>query len=98
MGKRPSVIDALDIEPAPSAQPSVTAAEVLDLKAAAKKAAKSRDVQHTSIYIPRAAYERLREIAFHERRKIHDLIMEGVDSVIADRGHTERTNSKTKVS
>lgn len=98
MGKRPSIVDKLDLDPAPSAQVAAPSAEVLDLKTAAKKAAKSRDVQHTSIYIPRAAYERLREIAFHERRKIHDLIMEGVDSVIAERGHTERTSSKTKAS
>ena len=27
-------------------------------------------------------YEALREIAFYERRKIHDLIMEGIDAVL----------------
>jgi hypothetical protein len=50
-----------------------------------------RDVQHTSIYIPRASFERLREVAFHERKKVHDLIMEGIDRVIENRGHPEKT-------
>lgn len=93
---RPSVIDGLELAPTKPAKATSPTAEVMDLKAVAEKSAKGRDVQHTSVYIPRAAYERMREIAFHERAKIHDLIMEGVDSVIATRGHgeTARLNSK----
>ena len=53
------------------------------------------DVQHTSVYIPRAAYERLREVAFAERVKMHDLIMEGLDLVIEKRGHPERATRST---
>ena len=45
----------------------------------------------TSIYIPDHVHDRLREIAFAERRKVHDLLMEGIDRVIEDRGHSERT-------
>ena len=30
---------------------------------------------HTSVYLPEAAYEALRQVAFDERRKIHDLLM-----------------------
>ena len=30
-------------------------------------------------------YEALGEAAFHERRKIHDLIMEGIDAVLKKR-------------
>jgi hypothetical protein len=97
MSKRPSVIDDLDLKAVAPATPPAPTAEVVDLKAATKKA-KARDVQHTSVYVPREAYDRLREIAFHERKKIHDLIMEGVDSVIADRGHAERTGKKPKAS
>ena len=37
---------------------------------------------HSSLYLPRPVYEALRETAFHERRKIHDLIMEGIDAVL----------------
>jgi hypothetical protein len=51
------------------------------------------EIQHTSVYIPRPVYERLREIAFHERLKIHDLIMQGLDLVMMDRGHPERTKA-----
>jgi hypothetical protein len=37
------------------------------------------DIKHTSVYLPEAAYEALRQVAFDERRKIHDLLMEGVE-------------------
>ena len=52
-------------------------------------------MQHTSVYIPRAAYERLREVAFAERVKMHDLIMQGLDLVIEKRGHPERASRST---
>ena len=85
MTKRPSLIDALDMPPAaapaPSPEPAPTPAPPPKTK---------RDVHHTSIYIPRDAFERLREISFHERAKIHDLIMEGISRVIESRGHPER--------
>jgi hypothetical protein len=32
------------------------------------------DIKHTSVYLPEAAYEALRQVAFDERRKIHDLL------------------------
>jgi hypothetical protein len=32
---------------------------------------------HTSIYLPVAAHEALREAAFKERLRIHDIIMQG---------------------
>src|ERR1022692_3356780 len=41
------------------------------------------DVQHTSIYVPKVAYRKIREIANTEDRKPHDVIMEGVDLVLA---------------
>jgi hypothetical protein len=82
MAKRPSIIDTVITPPEPEAVPV----------ALPQPPAKPRpDVQHTSVYIPRAAYERLREIAFAERCKIHDLLMEGIDLTIERRGHPERT-------
>jgi hypothetical protein len=83
MAKRPSIISELELAtPAPRSQPATVEPP---------KPIKPRpDVQHTSVYIPREAFERLREIAFTERKKIHDLLMEGVDAVIATRGHSER--------
>lgn len=80
----------IDAMMSPEAQaPTVTTAPVAFTKP-------KPDVQHTSVYIPRAAHERLREIAFHERVKMHDLIMEGLDLVIEKRGHPERATRSTK--
>jgi hypothetical protein len=101
MAKRPSIIGELDLTPAAAKEtpaPTAKTAQIVDLKAASEKAAKARDVQHTSVYIPREAHERLREIAFHERKKIHDLIMEGVDATIAARGHSESARRKPSAS
>jgi hypothetical protein len=44
-------------------------------------------IVHTSVYLPEGAYEALRETAFHERRKIHDLIIEGIGLALRKRGY-----------
>jgi len=82
MSKRPSIIDTLSL-------PSKTTSDATVVDIAAARRRQLADVQHTSVYIPRAAHDRLREIAFVERCKIHDLIMQGLDLVIAQRGHPE---------
>lgn len=87
--KRPSMIDAM--------MSPETAAEAAMAPPALPTKPKP-DVQHTSVYIPRAAHERLREIAFHERVKMHDLIMEGLDLVIEKRGHGEKATRGPKAS
>ena len=91
MAKRPSIIDSvMTPAPPPASEPETSTQP-------ASTARKPRpDVQHTSVYIPRPVYERLREIAFAERIKIHDLLMEGVDLAIEKRGHPERTRKGTK--
>ena len=83
MSKRPSIIDTLTLVPPPPEK------EVAAVDLAAARRATLSDVQHTSVYIPRAAHDRLREIAFVERCRVHDLIMEGLDLAIARRGHPE---------
>ena len=45
------------------------------------------DVVHSSLYLPEAVYEALRETAFHERCKIHDLVMEGIGLALRKRGY-----------
>jgi hypothetical protein len=42
-------------------------------------------IVHTSIYLPEALYERLRQAAFEERCKIHDLLLEGVEMALRKR-------------
>jgi hypothetical protein len=44
-------------------------------------------VIHSSLYLPDAVYEALRKIAFDERVKIHDLVVEGLDGVLKRRGY-----------
>ena len=41
---------------------------------------------HTSLYLPEALYESLRRAAFEERRKIHDIVLEGVTLALRKRG------------
>ncbi len=49
-------------------------------------AAGEGDMMRTSLYLPRAVHDKLREIAFTERRKVHELFVEGIDKVLAERG------------
>ena len=45
------------------------------------------DVVHSSLYLPEGVHEALREVAFHERCKIHDLVMQGIDLALRKRGY-----------
>jgi hypothetical protein len=52
------------------------------------------DIKHTSVYLPEAAYEALRQVAFEERRKIHDLLIEGVELALKKRGYPTLADMK----
>lgn len=54
------------------------------------------DLVRSSIYLSKEGHSRLKEIALAERKKVHDLIVEEIDTVIANRGYTEsaRRNSR----
>ncbi len=43
-------------------------------------------IVHTSVYLPEALHEALREAAFKERRKIHDIVLEGIELALRKRG------------
>ena len=45
------------------------------------------DVVHSSLYLSEPVYEALRETAFNERCKIHDLVMEGIGLALRKRGY-----------
>jgi hypothetical protein len=45
------------------------------------------DVVHSSLYLPEPVHEALREAAFHERCKIHDIIMQGIEAALKKRGY-----------
>lgn len=65
-----------------NAKPKKEASET----AAAKPTEDKGDVVKSSMYIPKPVYEQLRNLAFDERKKIHDYVVEGIDRVFADRG------------
>src|SRR3954451_18345159 len=43
-------------------------------------------VKQLTLYLPHPIYRQLREIAFHEEKRMHSLLLEGLDRVFADRG------------
>jgi hypothetical protein len=42
-------------------------------------------IVHTSLYLPEGLYEGLRVAAFKERRKIHDIVLEGIELALRKR-------------
>ncbi|RYG65158.1 hypothetical protein EON80_17875 [bacterium] len=50
-------------------------------------ATRKTDTVKTSTYLPHSVHEVLREIAYFERVKIHDLLIEGIDHVLKSRHH-----------
>ncbi len=46
---------------------------------------KSEIVKQT-VYLPPAVHEQLRQLAFEERKKMHDYLVEGLDRVFKNRG------------
>ena len=52
------------------------------------------DIIQTSLYLPEAVYEALREAAFHERCKIHDIVMEGIRAAVKKRGYSVTDETK----
>jgi hypothetical protein len=54
---------------------------------AARKQTERPSIVHTSLYLPEPVYEALRKIAFEERVKIHDVVLEGIDLALRRRGY-----------
>ena len=75
------MIGSLSLVGEPPAAPELE--EAMPKPARAKRAG----VVHTSIYVPRPVYQKLREIAFTQERKVHDIIMEGIDAALRKYGH-----------
>ena len=90
MSRRPSIIGSLGVTP----EAAPPAAET------PKPKAKGPDIVHTSIYVPKVAYRKLQEIALVQDRKVHDVIMDGLDAILQQHGHapTERRKRGAKAS
>ena len=54
---------------------------------AARKPPERPSIVHSSLYLPEPVYEALRKIAFEERLKIHDVVLEGIDLALRRRGY-----------
>lgn len=65
-------------------QPAAVAETVTAPTEQPKRKAKAV-TQHTSIYLPLDVAERLRVMAFEERKSRHELIMEGIRLLLASR-------------
>ncbi len=53
-------------------------------------------IVHTSLYLPEAVYEALREVAFEERARIHDLVLEGIELALRKRAYPSIADLKAK--
>ena len=46
----------------------------------------TKKIIKSTVYSPESVYDQWRELAFTERKKMHDYLLEGLDRVFADRG------------
>ncbi len=63
---------------------------------AAQKPPERPSIVHSSLYLPEPVYEALRKIAFEERLKIHDVVLEGIDLALRRRGYPSVESLRTK--
>ncbi len=83
MTRRPILSDLMK-QAAPAPAPATAAPEPAPAPATPTRR-KTEKVQLT-VYLDRPAYEQLRELAFVERVKLHDILMEGLDAAFSKRG------------
>lgn len=79
MSKKRTSLDSIlsrtvEVEPPPAPLP------------ATPEAAKRPDVRQQTAYLPLPIHEQLRRLAFEERAKMHDYLLEGLDLVFRKRG------------
>jgi hypothetical protein len=87
---RPSLIGDL-LRPSESPPPTV---EVPPAPASARRARPG--IVHSSIYVPKPAYRKLREIALVRECKVHDVILDGINAVLRQHGHPTTDELRAK--
>jgi len=75
---------------------SQTTSKRHDATGAARKQAERPSIVHSSLYLPEPVYEALRKIAFDERVKIHDVVLEGIDLALKRRGYPSIEDLKAR--
>jgi len=53
-------------------------------------------IVHTSLYVPKPAHRKLKEIALVSECKVHDLILRGIDAVLLEHGHPTTAELRAK--
>jgi hypothetical protein len=96
MTKRPSILGNLPQKSAAEV-PQADGGTVTEKKTASKGEAA---MVKTTAYFSRAVHEKLREIAFTERKSINDLMLEGLDYMLQQRSYptTKQLTDRAKAS
>jgi hypothetical protein len=81
MSRKRTTLDAILDLPRPVAPPPEPATA-----AGPEPVPRRPEVKQQTVYLPLPVYEQLRRLAFEERVKMHQLLMEGLDRVFRDRG------------
>lgn len=81
MAKRPNLLETLNNDNAKPAE--APAAPVTKLNTSAAKT----EVVKSTVYFPKPVHEKLREIAFTQNCKVHDLVLEGLSHVLKEHGY-----------
>lgn len=82
MSKRPSLLANIDMK----AEEGCEAPKVVELPTQVAPATQKTANVKTSLYLPPQAHRKLKEIAFAMDCKVHDLVIEGVNKVLKDKG------------
>lgn len=77
--RKPMTVDAIMDEPEVADAPATIPAINEQRGAAGQRS----HVKQMTAYLPHPVYRQLRELAFHEERRMHSLLMEGLDRVFA---------------
>ena len=84
----PREVAAVEPPPAPAVSAPTPAAPTRSAPVRAPRGATLRArTKQLSLYLEEPVYEELRNLAFSERVKMHQLIVEGVDLMLRKRGH-----------
>ncbi len=72
---------------AKAASPAAAKEIASPIEKSVKETKISKDnIAKTTVYVPKVVFEQWRELAFTERKKMHDYLLEGLNRVFADRG------------
>src|SRR5277367_869691 len=85
MSKKRTSLDSLFTKAPPPAVSSPKSPRVSQ-ETPVKTAGKRPGVKQQTVYLPDKVHEQLRRLAFEERAKMHEYLLEGLDLVFAKRG------------